>query len=73
MATTARTSLEFKTTHVTVVAVVLRSTDVAVLAADLAAKLGEHPDFFDDDPVLIDLAAVREASSPIDFPALLTV
>lgn len=55
----------------TVVAVVLKSTDCTHLVRDLATRLGDDPDFFDNDPVLIDLAAVRDDPQPIDFPALL--
>jgi septum site-determining protein MinC len=68
---TTRASFDLKSAQLPVVAVALKSTDVEVLAADLAARLGEDPDFFDNDPVLIDLAAVREDTAPIDFPALI--
>lgn len=66
----ARTSFDLKSASLPVVAVVLKSTDVAVLAADLAAHLAGNADFFDNDPVLIDLAPVREAEAPIDFAAI---
>lgn len=54
------------------VAVALRSCNAAQLQADLAERLGSDPDFFNNDPVLIDLAAVREEPDPIDFAALVT-
>ncbi|GKS89708.1 septum site-determining protein MinC [Acidovorax sp. SUPP2539] len=66
----ARTSFDLKSAQLPVVAVVLKTTDVGVLAADLAARLESDPDFFDNDPVLIDLAGVREAGDAIDFDAL---
>ncbi len=66
----ARTSFELKSAQLPVVAVALKTTDAAVLAADLAARLADDPGFFDNDPVLIDLAAVRDAEEPIDFAAL---
>jgi len=66
----ARTSFDLKSASLPVVAVVLKTTDAAVLAADLAERLADDPGFFDNDPVLIDLAPVREAPEPIDFAAV---
>ena len=66
----ARTRLELKSASLPVVAVLLRSPDPAELAADLAERLADDPDFFDHDAVLIDLALVRAAEEPLDFPAL---
>ena len=66
----ARTSFDLKSASLPVVAVVLKTTDVAVLAADLAERLADDPGFFDNDPVLIDLVPVREAVEPIDFDAV---
>ncbi len=66
----ARTSFELKSAQLPVVAVALKTTDAGVLAADLAARLADDPGFFDNDPVLIDLAGVRDAEEPVDFAAL---
>lgn len=66
----ARTSFDLKSASLPVVAVVLKTTDAAVLAADLAERLAADPGFFDNDPVLIDLAALRETPEPIDFDAV---
>jgi len=66
----ARTSFDLKSASLPVVAVVLKTTDATVLAADLAERLADDPGFFDNDPVLIDLAPVREAPEPIDFAAV---
>ncbi|MFN4119023.1 septum site-determining protein MinC [Acidovorax sp.] len=67
----SRTSFDLKSASLPVVAVVLKTTDAAVFAADLADRVAEAPGFFDNDPVLIDLAPVREADEPVDFAALL--
>ncbi|WP_280188637.1 septum site-determining protein MinC [Delftia sp. PS-11] len=67
---TARPSFDLKSAQLPVVAVALRDTDVRVLVADLAQRLADDPDFFDNDPVLIDLAHVREAGQEIDFAVL---
>lgn len=70
---TARTSFDLKSTTLPVVAVVLKSTDTAVLAAELTARLGDSTGFFDNDPVLIDLAPVRDSDSVPDFAALVAL
>jgi len=62
--------LELKSASLTLVAVVLRTADLAVLAQDLAEREAATPGLFDKDPVAIDLTRVRESDAPIDFVAL---
>lgn len=69
----ARTSFDLKSASLPVVAVVLKSTDAALFAADLADRAADAPGFFDNDPVLIDLAPVREVEEPIDFAAIVAL
>ncbi|RQO84047.1 septum site-determining protein MinC [Acidovorax sp. FJL06] len=66
----ARTSFDLKSASLPVVAVLLKTTDAAQFMADLAERVADAPGFFDNDPVLIDLAPVREAETPIDFAAI---
>lgn len=66
----ARTSFDLKSASLPVVAVLLKTTDAVQFAADLAERVADAPGFFDNDPVLIDLAPVREAEAPIDFGAI---
>lgn len=66
----ARTSFDLKSAQLPVVAVVLKSTDGAQIEAQLHAQLENDQSFFDDDLVVIDLAAVREAEQALDFAAL---
>ena len=66
----ARTPLDLKSAQLSVVAMVLKTVDVAAVAAELAARSADDPEFFDNDPVLIDLSAVQAEEQPIDFPAL---
>lgn len=66
----ARTSFDLKSASLPVVAVLLKTTDAAVFAAELQGRVAEAPGFFDNDPVVIDLAPVREASEAIDFAAI---
>lgn len=65
-----RPSFDLKSAQLPVLSVVLRSTDMQALTQDLASRLADDPDFFDNDPVLIDLSQVNEAEEQIDFPAL---
>ncbi len=69
----AHTSFDLKSASLPVVAVVLRSADAALLATELAQRMAEAPGFFDNDPVLIDLAPVREAAEAIDFAAVVAL
>lgn len=70
---TTRASFDLKSASLPVVAVVLKTTDAAVLGSELALRMADSPGFFDNDPVLIDLAAVRELPEPLDFVALLAL
>ncbi len=66
----ARTPLDLKSAQLSVVAMVLKTVDVAAVAAELAARSADDPEFFDNDPMLIDLSAVQAEEQPIDFAAL---
>ena len=66
-----RHSFDLKSAQLPVLAVTLRSTDTAAVIADLARHLADDPDFFDNDPVLIDLSHVCAAGNEIDFAALI--
>ena len=66
----SRSSFDLKSASLPVVAVLLKTTDAAQFAADLAERVADAPGFFDNDPVLIDLAPVREAEASIDFAAI---
>lgn len=70
-------SFEIKSANLPLVALLLKSADLGALARELAQRFGDIPDFFDNDPLLIDLtplnaAARRQGEEPaeIDFAAL---
>ena len=65
--------LELRSASLTLVAVVLKTTDLAVLAQELAERVAATPDLFDNDPVAVDLTRVHEACEPIDFGALIAL
>ncbi len=63
-------AFELKDLSLPLVTVVLHQADAAVLADELQQRLGETPNFFDDDPVVIDLTPVREHEQPLAFDAI---
>ena len=71
-------SFEIKSANLPLVALLMKTADLQLLAQDLAQRFGDIPDFFDNDPLVIDLtplnaAAKRnaQAAAAIDFEALL--
>jgi septum site-determining protein MinC len=68
---TVNTRFEIKSANLPLVALLLKSPDLAQLAQALAQRFGDIPDFFDNDPLLIDLSPLADAQAAIDFEALL--
>lgn len=67
------TSFEIKSANLPLVALLLKSTDLTVLARELAQRFADIPNFFEQDPLVIDvspLAHTPDADAPIDFAAL---
>jgi len=62
---------DLKSAALTLVALVLKTTDGVALDRELEERFGNVPDFFDHDPVVLDLSQVREAAT--DFAALIAV
>jgi len=73
-ASAARTKavFEFKSATLPLIAVILKTNDLQVLAEALDAQLADSPDFFEQEPVVIDLSLLPDdaAASGIDFQAL---
>jgi septum site-determining protein MinC len=66
-------AFELKDLVLPLVEVVLHEADPAALDAELQRKLGETPNFFDNDPVVLDLSALAAASPKLNFAKLLRV
>jgi septum site-determining protein MinC len=49
---------DIKSAELSLVSLVLKTTDIQMLAAALAQQLGESPGFFDHDPVVIDVSSL---------------
>ena len=67
-----RAVFEFKSATLPLIAVILKTADLGVLAEALDAQLADSPDFFDQEPVVIDLSQLEQsdAAAALDFPAL---
>ena len=67
-----RAVFEFKSATLPLIAVILKTADLGVLAEALDAQLADSPDFFDQEPVVIDLSQLEQsdAAAGLDFPAL---
>lgn len=65
-------TFEIKSANLPLVALLLKSADLAELARELAVRFGDIPDFFDHDPLVLDLAPLQaQGETAIDFDALL--
>jgi septum site-determining protein MinC len=71
VASAASSAFELKSAALTLVAVVLKTTDLARLSQALDERFADAPGLFDNDPVAVDLSHVRDASEPIDFVVLM--
>ncbi|MDB5956273.1 septum site-determining protein MinC [Ramlibacter sp.] len=67
----APATFEIKSANLPLVALLLKSPDLQLLAQELQARFGDIPDFFDHDPLVVDLAAV--AGAEVDFARLLAL
>jgi septum site-determining protein MinC len=65
--------LELKSAALTLMALVLKTTDLAQLADELSQRASAMPGLFDDEPVVVDLSFVRETEAPIDFDVLVVL
>ncbi len=66
----APVTFEIKSANLPLVALRLKSTDLAALSDDLARQYGDMPDFFDNDPLVIDLTPLPADADRLDFVSL---
>ena len=57
-------TFEIKSANLPLLSLLLKATDLGQLSDELAQRFGEIPDFFDNDPLVIDLSLL-----PVDAPA----
>lgn len=75
LAANAPTTFEIKSANLPLVALLLKSADLARLGTEFAQRFGDMPDFFDRDPLVVDLfpLQVAEPGAVLDFNALLAL
>src|SRR6185312_5506612 len=78
LAARAPATFEIKSAHLPLVALLLKSTDLDAVSGEMAQHYGDLPNFFDHDPLVIDLSplqagAAADDATPVDFPALLAL
>jgi septum site-determining protein MinC len=61
---------DLKSASLTLVTLVLRTTDLDDLGAELERRFGNAPQLFDRDPLVIDLSAVAGAVGSFDIEGL---
>ena len=64
-------TFEIKSANFPLVALLLKSTNLAALAREMTLRFGDIPDFFDQDALVIDLSPLQKGgAADIDFAAL---
>lgn len=66
----APATFEIKSANLPLVALLLKSTDLAALADELKVRFADLPEFFDNDPLVIDLTPLK-GEGEVDFGELL--
>ena len=66
-------TFEIKSASLPLVALLLKSTDLGALSRELATRFGDIPDFFDNDPLVIELSALVAEADTLDFAALMSM
>lgn len=69
----APATFEIKSANLPLVALLLKSNDLSQLSSEWAQRFGDIPDFFDHDPLVIDLAPLAQDIQAVDFPALIAL
>ena len=69
----ASSTFEIKSAALTLVAVAIKTADLARLGQGLTSRFGGSGTPFDQEPVAIDLSALREADDPVEFIALMAL
>lgn len=75
LAANAPATFEIKSANLPLVALLLKSADLARLSAEFAQRFGDVPDFFDHDPLVIDLfpLQVAEPGAALDVGAVVAL
>jgi septum site-determining protein MinC len=66
----APATFEIKSANLPLVSLLVKSTDLAAMAEELKARFGDVPEFFDNDPLVLDLSPLG-GQGELDFSELL--
>ncbi|MEO8248403.1 MAG: septum site-determining protein MinC [Burkholderiales bacterium] len=66
----APATFEIKSANLPLVALLLKSTDLSLLEAEFDERFAETPNFFEDDPLVIDLSPLAANAGDVDFGRL---
>ena len=66
-------SFEIKSANLPLVALLLKSADLAAVTRDMTQRFGDIPDFFDQDALVIDVTPLQADPANIDFAALISL
>ncbi len=66
-------TFEIKSANLPLVALLLKSSDLSALSREMAQRFGDIPDFFDNDPLVIDLSQLPDDAATVDFAALMAL
>lgn len=70
----APATFEIKSANLPLVSLLLKSSDLGALAAELNARFGDSPDFFDNDPLVLDLSPLQaQPEAVIDIAGLIAL
>jgi len=67
------TAFEIKSANLPLVSLLLKTTDMGLLAHEWHAQYGSNPGFFEQDPLVVDLHALGENAGAVDFKQLLSL
>ena len=66
-------TFEIKSASLPLLALHLKSTNLSALSRELATRFGDIPEFFDNDPLVIELSALAADAQALDFAALVAM
>ena len=70
----APATFEIKSANLPLVSLLLKSADLGALATELQVRFGDIPDFFDNDPLVLDLSPLQaQGDAQVDFERLTTL
>ena len=66
-------TFEIKSANLPLVALLLKSGDLQLLGDELQQRFGDLPEFFDNDPMVIDVSPLRDSEAQLDFAGLVAL